>query len=318
MSNMNYCIICGKPFDKKNTPSKEHIIPEALGNEKIVTYNVCKHCNNKLGTVVDSYLTDYRIVKMLRKLALEKDKDLPVFQDVLPDENQVKHVVRNDSVKRMTTVDTTKLDNGAVHFHVETGDYEEGIKQVKKKLKRIHKDASDEDLEAMLNRGGAIRRGKTQYYRPRLHQEINIDRSRWCIAAIKMAYEYAVEKIGERYLFDENALIFRSFLYAAVQGKKDYSDSDFQFFLKYCSISDFRVDIQPVLDSYRYGVRVASSCSISIEREDAQKMVCKIRIFDNNLLAFKILLSENISLYLNEEINGFHSEICENGILKEW
>lgn len=318
MSNMDYCIICGKLFDEKNMPSKEHIIPEALGNEKIVTYNVCEHCNNKLGTVVDSYLTDYIAVKILRRLALEKDKDLPVFQDVLPDENQVKHKVRNDSVKRMTTVDATKLDNGAVHFHVETGDYEEGIEQVKKKLKRIYKDASDEDIEAMLNRDGAIKRKATLYYRPTLRQKIDIDRTRWCMAAIKMAYEYTVEKIGKQYLFDENALIFRSFLYAAVQGEKNYSDSDYQFLLKYCCISDFRSDIQPVLDSYKYGIRISASYSISIEREDAHKMVCRIRIFDNNLLAFKILLSENVSLYLNEGIKGFHSEIGENGVLKEW
>lgn len=78
------------------------------------------------------------------------------------------------------------------------------------------------------------------------------------------------------------------------------------------------VDIQPVFDRYKDTIKGPASCSISIEREDVYKMVCRIRIFDNNLLSFKVLLSENASLYLNEEMKGFHSEIGEDGVLKEW
>lgn len=52
------CIICGLSKDA----SKEHIIPEALGNEKFITIKVCQECNNRLGTNVDNYLTDYIII----------------------------------------------------------------------------------------------------------------------------------------------------------------------------------------------------------------------------------------------------------------
>ena len=44
------CIIC----KKEELESEEHIIPEALGNKKLITKRVCAHCNNKLGTNVDT------------------------------------------------------------------------------------------------------------------------------------------------------------------------------------------------------------------------------------------------------------------------
>ena len=55
------CIIC----DLEKDESKEHIIPEAMGNSKLITYKVCEECNNKLGSKVDKYLTDY-ILGMLK------------------------------------------------------------------------------------------------------------------------------------------------------------------------------------------------------------------------------------------------------------
>lgn len=59
----DFCIICGKAFENSNTVrSLEHIIPEALENKKLITYNVCKTCNNALGAFVDSYLTTCRYI----------------------------------------------------------------------------------------------------------------------------------------------------------------------------------------------------------------------------------------------------------------
>ena len=60
--NLMNCIICG--YEKEE--SDEHIIPEALGNEKLITKRVCEYCNNRLGSNVDSYLTDHPLVKIIR------------------------------------------------------------------------------------------------------------------------------------------------------------------------------------------------------------------------------------------------------------
>lgn len=79
----SFCIICGKSFSDTVKPSREHIIPKALGNKKLVTYCVCGKCNNDLGGNVDSYLTDFILVKLIRKAALEKDKDLKILDSVM-------------------------------------------------------------------------------------------------------------------------------------------------------------------------------------------------------------------------------------------
>lgn len=57
------CIICGK----EKEPSKEHIIPEALGNNKFCTQNVCADCNNRMGANIDSYITEHPLIKFIRK-----------------------------------------------------------------------------------------------------------------------------------------------------------------------------------------------------------------------------------------------------------
>lgn len=54
------CVIC----DLEKDGSKEHIIPEAMGNSKLITYKVCEECNNKLGSKVDKYfLAFYQMIK---------------------------------------------------------------------------------------------------------------------------------------------------------------------------------------------------------------------------------------------------------------
>ena len=79
------CVIC----DLEKDGSKEHIIPEAMGNSKLITYKVCEECNNKLGSKVDKYLTDYIITKIIRK-NLEVQKNMARIAGVdLPKEKRV-------------------------------------------------------------------------------------------------------------------------------------------------------------------------------------------------------------------------------------
>ena len=79
------CIICRQEKEE----SDEHIIPEALGNKKLITRRVCKECNNKLGTKVDDYLMNHPIVKLVRtneKLYGKSGKDIKFFSGFEIDE----------------------------------------------------------------------------------------------------------------------------------------------------------------------------------------------------------------------------------------
>lgn len=40
----------------KKMESEKHIVPEALGNKKLITKRVCEKCNNRLGSNNDNLL----------------------------------------------------------------------------------------------------------------------------------------------------------------------------------------------------------------------------------------------------------------------
>ena len=53
------CILCLNGFteDEPQRRKREHVIPDSLGGVLVVDF-LCKHCNNTLGTVVDSQLRE--------------------------------------------------------------------------------------------------------------------------------------------------------------------------------------------------------------------------------------------------------------------
>ena len=56
------CVYCGNPND---SPSEEHVIPEALGG-RLTTWDVCASCNGRMGSEVDVTLTDAPVLRLLR------------------------------------------------------------------------------------------------------------------------------------------------------------------------------------------------------------------------------------------------------------
>ena len=80
------CIIC----KEERNESDEHIIPEALGNKKLITKRVCKDCNNRLGYNVDDYLVNHPLVKLLRidhNLLGKSGKKIKFLEAVETDKN---------------------------------------------------------------------------------------------------------------------------------------------------------------------------------------------------------------------------------------
>lgn len=64
------CIICRKENDNS---SDEHVIPEAI-NGYYHIYDVCKDCNSRLGTDVDSTLLNHSFIEFQRFLLELKGK----------------------------------------------------------------------------------------------------------------------------------------------------------------------------------------------------------------------------------------------------
>jgi uncharacterized protein YlaI len=127
------CIICGKDKEEKNF-SKEHIIPEALGNKDLTTFSVCKDCNSKLGDHVDSYFTNHNLIKIIRqqrKLLEKKNKPIKLFEGTMTGEDGRQYDFRNDGYHIHPTI--SKTTNG---WTVETENPQEGLNLLRKKLQR--------------------------------------------------------------------------------------------------------------------------------------------------------------------------------------
>ena len=293
-----FCIICGENFSSTVKPSKEHIIPEALGNEKLVTYCVCEKCNNDLGSNVDSYLTDYILVKMIRKVKLEKDKDLQIFDSTMTDDKGDKYRITNQGPEIYPNVN---IDEEKQHVNIEAASLEEGKRVARSILKR-RLNKNKEEIEEILSDPSRFIKGETQYAKVGVFkQDAKLDFARFKLAAIKIAYEYAVERLGESYTTDENAAILRAYLKSGREGKKEFTEDEYKVISERCRCEDHFDEVtKKTVDWYRSltdGQEI--KYMICIGRDVSDNLICCIRILDTKLLAFTVFLSANASNYLS-------------------
>lgn len=213
------CIICREEKDE----SKEHIIPEALGNKKLITKRVCKECNNKLGTNIDDYLTNHPIVKLIRineNLLGKSGKDIKFFSGVeIDEETGLKYNMKNGK----PILQPRMISGSDGHLRIEAASVKDGFDYLKKVLKR--KGYSDNQIEKYWEE--AITRETELKSPPQFKKDATIDFSKLGLSAIKIAYEYAFSVLGEKYLDDEVAILFsRELRKNAYSEKKDIEISN--------------------------------------------------------------------------------------------
>lgn len=205
------CIICGKEEKK----SVEHIIPEALGNEKLITERVCESCNNRLGANVDYYLTNHPLVKIIRinnKLTGKKGKSIKFFDGIEKDINSgTMYSMKDGHPKIMPQI----ISDREGKIRVEAANFEEGLAYFKKILRR--KGYSDKEIESYCYDAHCL---ESNQLSPEFRKDVSINLALMDLAAIKIAYEYAHLIIGDDYLDDEVALLFKRELCRAVKSEK--------------------------------------------------------------------------------------------------
>lgn len=297
-NHTSFCIICGEDFSDTVKPSKEHIIPEALGNEKLVTYCVCEKCNNDLGSNVDSYLTDYVLVKIIRKSSLEKDKDLQIFDSAMFDDKGNKYRITDLGPEIFPNVN---IDKEKQSVYMEVASLEDG-KRIAKNILRKKFKKNDDEIEEILSDPLRFIKGETQYAKAGIFkQDAKLDLARFKLAAIKIAYEYAVEKLGESYTTDEGAAILRAYLKAGREGKKKFTNNEYKIISERCHCGDSFTEIaEKVAEIYR---NMTGGCKIKymiyISRDGGDNLICGIRILDTSFLTFTVFLSKDANNYLN-------------------
>lgn len=296
-SNFQFCIICGNSFSDNVVPSKEHIIPEALGNKKLVTYSVCRTCNNNLGSNVDCYLTDFLFARIVRKANLCKDKDLRIFDSIMTDDKGNDYRITDDGPQIKPDV---KIDKDIGHIHMEVATVEEGLKIARKILKSRFKKNSAE-IEEILKDPSRFMKGEAQFlYVGTFTQNFTIDFTRLKLAAIKIAYEFASEKLGEEYAVDNDAVILRAYLKSGCDGYKQFTKEKCKEIDQRCHcIDSFTEIIDNMADAFSImSVGRKMVYIMYLHPDGGDNLICNIRILDSSLLSFTVFLSKNASRYL--------------------
>lgn len=227
------CIICKKIKDKKEE-SPEHIIPETLGCSLQIS-NVCKTCNNKILAKVDAKLVDswpLKIARVIRGIKTKNGK-LPTFdfgKSMVIKDTQIKaHYIiskGNQSLKywgKWREEDTMHLVlEGEDFLKI---DYEElkkkyviqGIKETSAEI-NFDKDPVcsekvmgnvKQKLESILD---LIKVEEKEELNPVLQAQRKISIYDHQPAIVKIAFEFAVLKLGEAYAFSDDAEILRKFV----------------------------------------------------------------------------------------------------------
>jgi hypothetical protein len=206
------CIICRQEKDE----SDEHIIPEALGNKKLITKRVCEKCNNKLGTNVDDYLTNHPIVKLIRtneKLYGKSGKDIKFFSGVEVDERTG---LKYDMKSEKPVLQSRIISGNDGYIRIEAANVQAGFDHFKNVMKR--KGYSEEQIDKLCKE--AIIGEKEVIAPPEFKKDASIDFSRLGLSAIKIAYEYSFTVLGEKYLDDEASILFSRELKKTAYSKK--------------------------------------------------------------------------------------------------
>ena len=314
---IDFCMICKKKFDEVVVSSKEHIIPEALGNTKLVTWGVCKKCNNDLGSIIDSYLGNNIISKLLRISELEKDKNIKLFNAPLQDSNGIKYLIKNGKPELIPNIDIKENKDNIVNIKATFSSEKECKDFLTKKLRREFKFLSEQDIENILNNPISITPEKNSSIELKYDEKINYGKI--YPAIIKIAYEYAVEKLGISYIENNFAEKIRNYLYKAITTK---TDINYDFCYKVCSYVDFNFfDYNNIIEMCKNIVSVENFELSKIRHficlgNFYEKVFCMMRLFNNDFLTFKILLSDNMVFQNNKKF--FISFIMNNNEIVEF
>ena len=225
-------------------PSKEHIIPYALGGS-FTTFSVCKNCNSSLGSTIDNKFIDNifnRLSRCQTGLAGQNGgrirsiydhstgelKDCGVVfhgdRDGQPNINQKIDVEVTSAEVRVNAVFPTWADSKRIKGSIKSAVFGK-LKEADSKtdesvlLKQAEKIADDAYLRGIIGTSKDVT----------IHETINLDDL--TLAFMKMSYEIACEEFGEPYYaYSRTAGILRGAIrlnnaQACIHGQVFISDS---------------------------------------------------------------------------------------------
>lgn len=243
----------------------EHVIPDVLGGYYHI-YSVCKTCNSKLGENVDIKLSGHWLMQGERNVhRLEgKKHNIPnplVGDGALEDGTKVR-IEENEAgeIAPYVLPSSPKIDKDGIMITVDARDEKLADKMVKKVLKKMGLKDGEYELHPT----------KTEHTieQPWIKQEVSLDLSDYRIGLLKIAYEFAVDKIPA-YYNDPKARLYSKILEDGAIDRLDEVDFQGDAFLS--------ASVKPLDDYIEYS-RPKRHFLFLIN--SGGKLHCIVRLFD--------------------------------------
>ena len=288
LENNRHCIFCQKKekeFEKDNMFTEEHIVPFSLGNRILKTNDVCKKCNSGLGTYVDNYVLDNMIIKMLRQIY-----KLPGQSGKIPNpfskgkDKDGNTVFLDDSF--VPRLQEYKEENGN-RIHIVAPSRDKAKTMVKKTLER--KGVSKDQIEETVSK---IDKMDSKKYQPEVNYELEIDINRFKLEALKIAYEYAIDVLKDKYEKDPKCKEIREILQKGINGE----------YKEVCPDIPMVSQMDPTL--FKTISRIPFPCHVVMIHPDAQGyLIAQISLFVEECFSYSVLISEKACDYQVNEDN---------------
>lgn len=207
------CIICRKVKDNKEF-SYEHVIPESMGGFYIIQ-TVCKDCNSHLGNTVDCLLTNHLFSKFFRQ-----QLQIPGKTGKIPNPFDGTHFIgKNKNIKTKVFFDKQGIVRTDILHDIKIKKDETGIiKEIKIMLDgKYSQEEIDGIIKKILSRNNLkIEADNIEYSKELLDDDcinikIIVDKHKFKIGLLKIAYEFASDSINE-FLEDKNSKEISNFL----------------------------------------------------------------------------------------------------------
>ncbi|PFL28081.1 hypothetical protein COJ26_27685 [Bacillus thuringiensis] len=218
------CIFCLNEFEKG---SEEHVFPDSLGgNFKI--YNVCKGCNGKLGSNVDTYLVN-NILSQFERL----NKKIKGKSGFLPNPFRNGHLKGSSDYKLQYKLSkdgkpeslavvpyVSETKDGQVFARADASNPDKVVEMINRNLKRNGNEVKTK--EEILSQAKY-----EKIENPEMEINLAFDLDSYKKAIIKIIYEMTCYWLGEEYLKDPIGKILREYIFSEdleVEGLKGFVD----------------------------------------------------------------------------------------------
>lgn len=281
---MKKCIICR---NEKEDFNDEHVIPDSIQGYYHI-FSVCTECNSKLGSNIDSTLTNHKFIEFQRHLLNIKGKSGSV-------PNPLKGVHHTkDKPEEKIILEVNKKGEFVPHIlpiipDLKSDSFTDSFTIVidKKDEKNI-----DSIVEKVLKRNGIEKSKVTstkEYHKsnPLIHTKLKIDIHDFKAGILKIAYEFAVDTIPE-YFDDPKAIDISKLLLNA----------DFDNLTKKVKFLGNGFD-KLILEPFSHLIEFENNNHYLILAPFEMGLLCIVNLF--NTFSIGIILSEKTT-YLSDNI----------------